>query len=258
MELPVVSINRENRLYRIYREPTSDDNLIREHIDDGEGNLTPLRARVLSPNYHHTYFLFDENDEISKTFKLVRLYTEGEGEDQVQKATYRELSDERHIDMLQTIITALQTRINKLENPVVTEGTLSANLSNITGNNTEYDIMFEDSSNASLWKEGKITLPTGLYHFSLILHLADVPLATNFIYVAVKIQPSDSTKTLQTFPYRVDADRLVRSTGALNVDTKSSYFRVTEESEVYFTVRVDGGGTDTIDLNSGTRVLIWR
>ena len=236
-------------LYITNSIPTEDDTFI--IFEDGSEHLLEIGSTIYYSDPT------DENNDKIFVYTGNRFETDANG-NRTEKAIYRELSDARHVEQLQTIITALQTRINSLENPVVTEGTLSANLSNITGNNTEYDILFSDTSNASLWKEGKITLPTGLYHFSLILHLADVPLATNFIYVAVKIQPSDSTKTLQTFPYRVDADRLVRSTGALNVDTKSSYFRVTEESEVYFTVRVDGGGTDTIDLNSGTRVLIWR
>lgn len=238
-----------NALYIINTDPKEDD--IDIILDSGGRHYLDI-GNIF-------YHVDSDNPLNDKVFFYTgnRFVTNDSGK-RVEKAIYREMSDARHIQDLQDKITALQTRLETLESPIVTEGTLTANIENITGNNTEYNIAFSDKANASLWTAGKITLKQGLYYFSLVLHLADVPLATNHVYVAVKIQPNDSTKPLETFPYRIDADRLVRGESGLNVDTKTSYFRVSESSDVYFTIRVDGGGTDTIDLNSGTRVIIER
>ena len=230
-----------SRFYSVDRKPTADDTFV---------DLTTYYG-VTNDVGVPDYTLFYLKDDTHSLFLF-------EGLDNSGKAIYRELCDSRHVEQLQTTITALQGRLNSLESPVVTEGTLTADVTDVTGNNTEYNIIFSDSSNSSLWTEGRTTLQTGIYHFSLILHLADIPLATNSIYIAVKIEPTDKSKPIETYPYRIDADRLVRSESAMNVDTKTSYFRVTEESEVYFTIRIDGGGSDAIDLNASTRVLIWR
>ena len=255
MELPVVLWNLDNHIYRIYREPTEDDNFIREHNVDFEGNLTPKPRRgAVSPNHHHTYMLFDDNDEVNKVYKCVRVYYEGEGTERVQKAVFREIADERHT-------TALDERITPLETArLITKGAVETAQVNATGAGSTVTILFADEDkDATNWEDGAVTLSQGTYDVRINIHCNDVHINTNHVTLEAVIEnANDSTATTNKL-YIKDADRLVSSSTSEWVDSRSFILDLPYESnKVSFMLTISGHSSDSLSISTNSLVYILR
>lgn len=256
MELPVVVWNVDNHIFRIYREPTEDDTLIREHTDDGTGTLTPsIRRGARSPAHHHTYILFDENDEISKTYKFVRSYIVGEGATAMSKVKYREIADERHIAELDEKIKALEAT------KLVTQGVVEDEQTGATGNGLVRKILFTDiDKDSSKWTNGIITLDKEIYEVHMTVHCSNVAIATNHVVLEALIEDAadDSTSSV-TRLYVKDADRLVNGSVTDWAETRTFILNLPYASNnVSFQITISGHTDNDLTIATDTSVYIFK
>ena len=258
MELPIVIWNHTHDLYRIYREPTEEDTLLKEHIDDGTGTLTvKRRGRNVAPAHHHTYILFDENDSISKVFKCHQITTEGEGLTATTKYKFRELADERHIAALEEKI---NTRLEALEqSSLITHATLAAEQSNATGAGLLTKILFREEGNADAWTDGTILLPQGIYRANIELHCTGVNSGSNHltiqaVYSNNAVPVSDTTKV-----YIQDSDKLVPDGTTDWYETREFILNLPHEfNKVEFQLAINGYVSNTTDIAADTACYIFR
>lgn len=256
MELPVVTWNTDNHIFRIYREPTEDDTLIRYHTDDGTGTLTPSRrGGARSPAHHHSYILFDENDEINKTYKFVRSYTVEEAGVTVSKVKYREIADERHIAELDSKITALEAT------KLVTKGVVEEEQTGATGNGLMRKILFTDSDKTStLWTNGIINLDKNIYETHLTIHCSNVNISTNHVSIEALIEDAadDSTSSI-TRLYVKDADRLVNGNVTDWAETRSFVLDLPYASNnVSFQITISGHTDNDLTIATDTAIYIFK
>lgn len=224
MSLPA-TIYRPNEEFRIERVPTEDDTSL---------DINGFNASILYGT------LFHYVDSAGEDHLYIYRGTNAEG-----KAIYRQMVDTRHIDN------------------IVTVGEVKEKQENVTGGGARPSILFTDEENSKIWTSGIITLTKGFYKVFMFVEMTDVPVSSNESYVGATVS-DDANGSVNTAhrDFRLKASRLVRDgetrsvldiTGILNIPFNSA--------SVAFKIGIDGNPSNTIDIGTGTFIVIekiWR
>lgn len=260
MELPYRVLNTNSPyIFQIFREPTENDALLREHLVDDDGVIAPKQRRnPIVPETYHTYLLMDSNNEVMKTFRNISTYEVEEEGVTVKKAKYIEVLNDSHLDKLEMQISELRGIVDEMTSiDIITIGTLSQAYTNVTGNGARYKLLFSDTEGN--WTDGTVTLDAGTYEFTLLPKLTNVPESSNNFYVAVDMSPSSSKGSPAiTEEMWKDQDKLVGTTGSENKTSIPYFLTLTEETSLEFFIKVMGGGSDVVGVDEKTRVLIKK
>lgn len=227
------------KTYSIERRPTISDTTMNAITLFGRANNVeiPLLTRFFLAGSENVMFIY-------------------EGTDSNGNAIYREILDSRHIEDLQATITALQTKVNEISYEVISVASLPTSYANATGNDTTFKFPFQDANNS--WSDGAITLAPGNYEFKIRQIFDSVPVATNHTHLYATFDPVDATKATYSMDFWNDADRLVTTSGDTNVKSISSFFILSEESNVSFYIQINGAGSDNITVSGDLTMLLKK